>query len=405
MTHDIEDTDSTEQHATTPSAATSEPTATPDAAPGEVDYEKLVSRFGAEPVTRDQIARLPDHPTIRRGTFFAGRDVDRFLDAAEEGDPHAIVTGVGPSGPLHLGHVLPLFLAKRVQDATGATVYLPFSDDEKLLSRDLSFDEIGAYTADNLRDVLAVGFDPARTRIVIDTADADVIYPIAVTLAERLTPATVAAVYGEPDNVGMGFYPAVQATHLLLPQLVRGRQPTLVPIAVDQDPHVRICRDLAAGEQLPVEKPGALLGRFLPALSGPGKLSSSDDAPSIALTDDRETVAETIREHAFTGGQPTVEAHRRDGGDPGVDVPFQYLRYLFEPNDERLDRIEAAYRAGDLLSGELKEIAIERITDFLEGHQRRRAELGDLGRELEPYRLTDDERRRALSAAGLPQLR
>lgn len=377
-------------------------TVTPYAVEGEVDYEKLLERFGADRLTDGQIARFPDHPLLRRRTFYAGRDVDEYLEAAESRDPHSIVTGRGPSGPMHLGHVLPLYLAKRFQEETGATVYIPLSDDEKFLAKAQSFDSIGEHTRDNVRDILAVGFDPDRTRIVVDTAEADVIYPIAVRLAKHLTPATVEAVYGEQDTVGLQFYPAVQATHLLLPQLVGGRQSTLVPIAVDQDPHVRVCRDIAAKEALPVEKPGALLGRFLPSLEGPGKMSSSDDAPSIELTDDPETVAETIRTHAYTGGRATLEEHREHGGDPTVDVPFQYLRFFFESDDAELDRIAADYQSGDLLSGELKEIAIERITAFLADHQGRREELGSLETELEPYRLTEGERRRALERAGVP---
>ncbi|MEY7849275.1 tryptophan--tRNA ligase [Natrarchaeobius sp. A-rgal3] len=379
-------------------------TVTPYAVSGDVDYEKLTERFGADFLTDEQIARFPDHPLIRRRTFYAGRDVDRYLEATESGAPHAIVTGRGPSGPMHLGHVLPLYLAKRFQRETGATVYVPLSDDEKFLAKAQSFESIGEHTRDNLRDILAVGFDPERTRIVVDTADADVVYPIAVRLAKHLTPATVDAVYGEQQTVGLQFYPAVQAAHLLFPQLVDGRQPTLVPIAVDQDPHVRVCRDVAAREALPVEKPGALLGRFLPSLEGPGKMSSSGDAPSIELTDDPDTVAETIREHAYTGGRASLEAHRERGGDPTVDVPFQYLRFFFEEDDDELERLAAAYREGDLLSGELKEIAIERIAEFLEGHQRRREELGNLDREVEPYRLTADERRRALERAGVPSV-
>ncbi|GAB3667182.1 tryptophan--tRNA ligase [Halopiger thermotolerans] len=377
-------------------------TVTPYAVAGEIDYDKLLERFGADPLTDEQIAQFPDHPMLRRRTFYAGRDVDRYLEAAESGVPHAIVTGRGPSGPMHLGHVLPLYLAKRFQQATGATVYIPLSDDEKYLAKDQSFEVIGEHTRDNLRDVLAVGFDPERTRIVVDTADADVIYPIAVRLAKHLTPATVEAVYGEQDTVGLQFYPAVQATHLLLPQLVDGRQPTLVPIAVDQDPHVRVCRDVAAKEALPVSKPGALLGRFLPSLEGPGKMSTSGDAPSIELADDPETVAETIRNHAYTGGRSTLEEHREKGGDPTVDVPFQYLRFFFEPDDEKLEAVAERYRSGELLSGELKELAIERIAAFLDKHQQRRSALGDLESELEPYRLTGAERRRALERAGVP---
>ncbi|MXV62650.1 tryptophan--tRNA ligase [Natronorubrum sp. JWXQ-INN-674] len=377
-------------------------TVTPYAVDGTVDYAKLLERFGADPLTDDQIDRFPDQPMLRRRTFYAGRDADRYLEAVESDEPHAIVTGRGPSGPMHLGHVLPLYLAKRFQQATGATVYVPLSDDEKFLAKEQSFESIGAYTRENLRDILAVGFDPERTRIVVDTADSDVIYPIAVRLAKHLTPATVDAVYGQQDTVGLQFYPAVQATHLLLPQLVAGRQPTLVPVAVDQDPHVRVCRDVAAKDALPVEKPGALLGRFLPSLDGPGKMSSSGDAPSIELTADPETVAETIRTHAYTGGRATLEEHREHGGDPAVDVPFQYLRFFFENDDERLERIAADYRSGDLLSGELKEIAIDRITGFLTAHQQRRSKLGSLEEALEPYRLTEQERRRALERAGVP---
>ncbi|ELY65871.1 tryptophan--tRNA ligase [Natrinema versiforme] len=402
MTDSRETADTTETTRTDSSSPADQFTVTPYAVDGEIDYEKLLERFGANRLTDEQIERFPDHPLLRRRTFYAGRDVDKYLEAAAAGDPHAIVTGRGPSGPMHLGHVLPLYLAKRFQWKTGATVYIPLSDDEKFLAKDQSFDAIGEHTRENLHDILAVGFDPDRTRIVIDTADADVVYPIAVRLAKHLTPATVEAVYGEQDTVGLQFYPAVQATHLLLPQLVAGRQPTLVPIAIDQDPHVRICRDVAAKEALPVEKPGALLGRFLPSLDGPGKMSSSGDAPSIELTADPETVAETIRTHAYTGGRATIEEHRKKGGDPTVDVPFQYLRYFFESDDAELERIAADYRSGDLLSGELKELAIERITEFLDEHQRRRAELGSLEAELDPFRLTDGEQRRALERAGVP---
>ncbi len=131
-------------------------------------------------------------------------------------------------------------------------------------------------------------------------------------------------------------------------------------------------------------------------------MSASDDAASIDLTDDPDTVAKTIRTHAYTGGQASLEAHRERGGDPSVDVPFQYLRFFFEADDAELERIAEQYRSGELLSGELKEIAIERITDFLGAHQRRRAELGDLEDELEPYRLTDGERKQALERAGVP---
>jgi len=369
-------------------------TVTPYEVSGELDYERLLAKFGADRLTDEQVARFPDHPMLRRRVFYAGRDVDRYLDAAQTGDTHSIVTGVGPSGPMHLGHVLVFYLAKRLQEATGAYVYVPLSDDEKFYAKDLSFEEIAAATRSNLRDLLAVGFDPERTRIVVDRLDADVLYPQAARFAADVRQSTVDATYGDPVNVGLSFYPAMQATHLLLPQLVHGRHPTLVPVAVDQDPHVRVCRDIAAKERFDVTKPGALLGKFLPSLDGPGKMSSSDDAPAIELTDDAETVREKVMQYAYSGGKADVDAHREHGGDPEVDVAYQYLHSFFEPDDERVARLGREYRAGELLSGELKEAAADAITDFLDAHQERRVALGDLQSELALFRLRADERER-----------
>ncbi|WP_233554022.1 tryptophan--tRNA ligase [Halococcus sp. IIIV-5B] len=398
--HDPDAERITTEH-TDPTATSDEFTVTPDAVDGEVDYRKLLDRFGADELTDDQLDRFPapPHPLLRRGIYYAGRDVDRLLAAVETDERVSVVTGVGPSGPMHLGHVFAFYFAQWLQAETGAHVTIPLSDDEKFLSKDQTGAETRAYTRENLRDLLAVGFDPKRTRIVVDTTDADLVYPLAVALSEHVTPAARDAVYGEPANIGMGFYPAVQATHLLLPQLIDGPHTTTVPIAVDQDPHVRLARDIAAKERLPVEKPGALLSTFLPGLDGPGKMSSSDDSPTIQLTDDRETVHEKLK-RAYSGGQGSIEAHREQGGDPEIDAAFQLLQAFFEPDDTELDRLAREYRSGELLSGELKTAAADRIADFLDAHQARRPSEADLDAALVPYRVTAGERDRALSRVG-----
>lgn len=379
-------------------------TVTPYAVEGDIDYDRLLDKFGADTLTTEQKEKFPDpgHPLVRRDVFYAERDVDTFLDAANEGTLQSIVTGRGPSGPMHIGHIFPFYFAKYLQEQTGTLVYIPFSDDEKYFLKDKSLDEISDYTRENLLDLLAIGFDPERTRIIVDTADADVVYPLATAFAKEVTQSTVDATYGEPENIGLSFYPAVQATHLLLPQLVEGRHPTLVPIAVDQDPHVRVCRDIAAKQRYGVDKSGALLSKFLPSLEGPGKMSSSDDAPSILLSDDRDTVFNKIRTYAYSGGQTSLEEHREQGGNPKVDVSYQFLYYFFEESDERMEQLAREYRNGSLLSGELKEIAAEKIADFLEAHQERREALGSLEEELAQYRLTERERRNAKRRARYP---
>ncbi|MFP3228724.1 MAG: tryptophan--tRNA ligase, partial [Nitrososphaeria archaeon] len=66
------------------------------------------------------------------------------------------------------------------------------------------------------------------------------------------------------------------------------------------------------------------------------------------------------------------ELHRRYGGNPDVDVAFQWLYMFFEPDDAKIRRIREDYISGALLSGELKEMLIERLLPFLEEHRERR---------------------------------
>ena len=68
---------------------------------------------------------------------------------------------------------------------------------------------------------------------------------------------------------------------------------------------------------------------------------------------------------SFSGGQSTVEEHRRLGGNPEIDVAFQYLKFFFEEDDAALEEIRRGYVAGDVLSGELKSMTIEKAGSWL----------------------------------------
>ena len=69
-----------------------------------------------------------------------------------------------------------------------------------------------------------------------------------------------------------------------------------------------------------------------------------------------------------------IEKHRELGGNPDIDVSFQYLRIFFEPDDEKLKKIYEDYKSGKMLTGELKAILIEKINSFLKIHQQKREE-------------------------------
>lgn len=369
------------------------------------DNEEIgrIKEFGASEVTEEHIERFPEptHRLIRRKVFFAQRGLDDYLSSARGNRRHSIVTGIGPSGPMHIGHIIPLYFAKYMQAQTGATVYIPLSDDEKYLTRDNSMQTIQDYTIQNLKDILAVGFNPSKTRIIIDTVDTEVVYPASIKFAKNLTNAQVNAVYGEGQNIGEQFYPAVQTMHLMLPQLVYGEHPSMVLAAGDQDPHVRLARDVANKSEYDLEKPKSLFSRYIPSLKDPKKkMSSSGEEPIIRLSDTHENIETKIKQKAYSGGRETLDKHKKIGGEPKKDIPYTLLYFFFEEDDDRLREIYNSYENGNLLSGDLKDETVEKVSAFIQSHQARRDALGDLEEEMKPYRLGKSEKNSILTRIG-----
>ncbi len=347
---------------------------------GEVDYNKLINEFGLEKIDNKILKKIEKHAgelhfMLRRKIFFAGRDLNWVLGEYEKGNKFFLYTGVGPSGPIHLGHLLVWYFTKWLQDKFDVDLYFQFTDEEKFLYRkDLSMEDVQKWLNENMLDVIAVGFNPDKTHFIIDTKHAGILYPEAIKVAKKITFSTIKASFGFNDstNIGSIFYTSMQTVPSFLPSVLKKKKiPCLIPHAVDQDPHFRITRDILP--KLGYYKPASIQCSFLPPLEGNlGKMSSSKSNKAILTTDSPEQVKKKINKYAFSGGQPTIEEHRKKGGNPDVDVSFQYLRYLFEEDDNKLKQIEEDYRSGKLLTGELKKYTIEKINNFLKQHQERR---------------------------------
>jgi tryptophanyl-tRNA synthetase len=107
-------------------------------------------------------------------------------------------------------------------------------------------------------------------------------------------------------------------------------------------------------------------------------MSSSQPEAAIYLSDDPKEVRRKIEKYAFSGGQPTVKEHRKLGGDPDVDVSYLWMYFVFEPDDQKIRQINEQYRHGEILSGEMKEMLIQRLNSFLEAHRLRRDQAKSL---------------------------
>jgi len=354
---------------------------TPWEVKGDIDYDRLIKEFGVEKIDARILDRIKKHTKelhfmLRRKIFFAGRDLNWILDEYEKGNKFFLYTGRGPSGPIHLGHLGTWMFTKWLQDKFDAELWFQFTDDEKYLFKDTSFEEIQKWTYENMLDIIALGFNPQKTHFLVDTKNANLLYPLAIQFAKKITFSTVKSAFGmtNESNIGQIFYTSMQATPAVAPSVLKGRNmPCLIPLAIDQDPHFRLARDVCP--KLGYYKPAIIHGVFLPPLSGvSGKMDSSSkgDVSAIFSTDSPSEVKRKINKYAFSGGRDTIEEHRKLGGNPDIDISFQYLRMMFEPDDAVLKKIERDYRLGKLLSGELKALLIEKINAFLRQHQEKR---------------------------------
>lgn len=347
---------------------------TPWESRGRIDYTRLIEMFGLRTLDTSicddlSAAAGEDHYLVRRGVFFAHRDLDAILESYRNGDGFFVYTGRGPSGHTHIGHLIPWVFAKWLQDRFGVTVYFQLTDDEKFYhSSSLTLHETAMLADENARDFAALGFDPLKTHIIRDTVDMGVLYPLAARVAKKITLSTARSAFGfgNDTNIGMIFYTAIQSAPCLLEDI-----PVLIPLGVDQDPHFRLTRDVAP--LLGHPKPALIHNMMAPGLGGPdSKMSAADANSAIYTTDSDSAIRRKINRYAFSGGRADIAEHRRRGGDTSIDVSYQYMRMFFEPDDATLSDIHMRYESGDMLTGELKQHLIDRITTYMETHRSRR---------------------------------
>ena len=387
-----------------PEGASPETFVTPFKVKGKQDYTRLIKEFGTQAIDKALLERFEratgrkPHPLLRRGLFFSHRDFDKILGHYEKGEPFFLYTGRGPStGSMHLGHTVPFDFTKYLQDVFDVPLVIMLTDDEKFLyNSKLKLDDTIKMAHENAKDILAFGFDQKKTFIYSDFCHfSGHFYQNAVEFSRLLPFNQVRGTFGFDNSTNIGFinFPSVQnaaafaSSYPVLfgdsadPAAPRNpktaKMPCLIPCAIDQDPYFRLLRDNAHRMSLPSPKPALIHAKFVTALQGAeGKMSASDPTSAIFMTDTPKQVKDKINKHAFSGGRETLEEHREKGGDPDVDVAYQYLTYFLD-DDEELASIASSYRKGELLTGEMKKRCIGLLQEYVKGFQDRRAAITD----------------------------
>lgn len=217
------------------------------------DYDRLREEFGLESF-EEIVGTLPDPPALfRRGIVFAHRGFQAIQRAIRFGEDWGVMTGLMPSGQMHFGHKMVLDQVKYFQDV-GADISVGVADLEAYATRGIDLEEGRELAIEEYAtNYLALGLDPEDAQVYFQSKRSAV-QKLAFLLADRVNLSKMQALYGFGGETSMSHMlsPLVQAADILHPQLPEygGARPILVPVGVDQDPHIRLTRDLAEATRL-----------------------------------------------------------------------------------------------------------------------------------------------------------
>lgn len=345
------------------------------------EYSQKMKDFGISPIEGIE-ERFPDHRYISRGIIFGHRGMEGYLEKMRKGEDVAMITGLMPSGVFHFGHKTVLDQVLMYQEM-GAEITLTAADIEAYNTREMGIEEARELVVEQyLKNYVAMGLELEEVDFYFQSKAGNNHLARSKLFARHLTRNEVDATYGEPSP-GKITSALTQYADILRPQFPEkgGPKPTVVPVGVDQDPHIRLTREVASKfNGIDFQKPASTYNKFMRGLQG-GKMSSSDPKSYIALTDSVEKAKKKI-DKAKTGGRDTLEEHREKGAKIEDDMVFELLAFHLIDDDSELKRIREEYISGEMLSGELKQIAKQKIENFLLEHKEKREEVSS---EVEQY--------------------
>ena len=278
-----------------------------------------------------------------------------------------ILTGIRPTGALHLGHYVgALENWVRLQDEYDC--FFLIADYQALGDHLDDIDEIRRSVIEVTLDWLAVGLDPQRSTFVIQSYIPEhaelalllsMLTPLGMLQRNPTLKAEMEQLEQRSPSVGFFNYPVSQVADILLPKA------HLVPVGEDQLPHIEMTREIARrfnnayGEVFP--EPQGLVGRVprLVGTDGQAKMSKSLNN-AIYLGDEEETVSRKVMS-MFT--DPT-RIHATDPGHVEENPVFMY-HDAFNPNEDEVEELKERYRGGRVGDVEVKQRLAAALNDFL----------------------------------------
>ena len=263
-----------------------------------------------------------------------------------------VLTGDRPTGPLHLGHYVGS-LKTRVELQETHTQYLLVADTQAMTDNAHDPDKVRRNVLEVALDYLAVGIDPDKTTIAVQSAlpalaELTLLYLNFVTVARLERNPTIkeeiqARGFGRDIPAGFLCYPVAQAAD------ITGFKAHFVPVGEDQAPLIEQTNEIVrrinrqSGIDVLPEAQALIptMGR-LPGVDGKAKMSKSQNN-SIALSSSPDVIREAVK-------RMYTDPYHLRASDPGTvegNMVFTYLD-VFDDDRAEVEHLKAAYRAGGL---------------------------------------------------------
>ena len=194
------------------------------------------------------------------------------------------------------------------------------------------------------------------------------------------------AIYGFDNSTNIAHVqaPLMQVADILLPQIEEfgGPKKVVVPVGVDQDPHIRLTRDIAhrLNEELGFIQHASTYHRFLTGLTG-DKMSSSKPNTAIYLNEEPETAAKKVKT-AKTGGRESLKEQEELGGEVDKCVIYEMLVYHLIDDDKELEKIREECLEGKLRCGDCKARTAELMQKYFEDLKDKQVEASEIAQTI-----------------------
>ncbi len=288
--------------------------------------------------------------------------------------PIQVFSGTRATGRLHLGNYLGAVKGYIELQEKYQCVYSVV--DLHAITTPYDKEKLSEYTLNVVLDYLAAGLDPKKSLIEVQSLVPQhmelayylgTLYPVS-RLEDLPTYKEKKAQYPQYVNMGLLYYPVLMAADVLL------YKASLVPVGVDQEPHLEVMREMARnfnreyGETFPEPHRFATPGEYVPSLTGEGKMSKTREGSYINLTDSLEEIKNKLAKVPTDSGGPDKFPQS------GSVANLIKLVELFE-GKERAEEYKKRYQVSGVRYQDVKKELAKAIFKELEPIQEKRRKL------------------------------